>query len=255
MRSAFSLSLPPHSCSISYEESSNQTAPSVDQIDELQKIYRENVRLSSEEYKFLRQEPADIIKNLNILRALRAASESEPARPPPTPLTKVRGKQAKANGGGGGSGGIGFTSSKFDALDGAIDSPIASPALSVGGMLAARLKGAAGRSGSVASVRETRDKADARERDRERDREVKAEDGEGGRGVTAERAGKFFRGAEVAYKQAKMKEDGSQWIQCLIVNLTESGNKKRYVFRTAEGLPSLLASCWLSRFIFCLMSF
>ena len=177
------------------------------QIDELQKLYRDNVRLASEEFKLLREEPADIIKNLSILRALRAASEFEPVRAAPT--VKARGKQSKVG-------------PKIEAFEGSVDSPIASPAISVGAP-AARLKGSSGRSGSVASVRETREKAESKEK------EVKIEDGEGGKGATAERAGKFFRGAEVAYKQAKMKEDGSQWIQCLIMNITESGNKKRLV--------------------------
>lgn len=40
-------------------------------------------------------------------------------------------------------------------------------------------------------------------------------------------ANKFFVGAEVAYKLAKPKEDGSQWIQCNITSISEVGNIKR----------------------------
>ena len=62
---------------------------------------------------------------------------------------------------------------------------------------------------------------------------VKLEDGVGGaealKGLAGEKAGKFFIGAEVAYRQTKPKEDGSQWIQCNITNVTGDGNKKRCV--------------------------
>lgn len=62
---------------------------------------------------------------------------------------------------------------------------------------------------------------------------VKVEEGtEGSKGPAGERAGKFFVGAEVAYKQAKQKEDGSQWIQCIITSVQDIGNKKRYALIT-----------------------
>ena len=57
---------------------------------------------------------------------------------------------------------------------------------------------------------------------------VKVEEGsEGSKGPAGERAGKFFVGAEVAYKQVRPKEDGSQWIQCNITSISEVGGKKR----------------------------
>ena len=34
-------------------------------------------------------------------------------------------------------------------------------------------------------------------------------------------------GAEVAYKQTKVKEDDGQWIQCNIIRVLDVGNKKR----------------------------
>ncbi len=82
----------------------------------------------------------------------------------------------------------------------------------------AKLKGASSvRSGSVPStIKDVKEPI------------VKIEEGaEGNKGPFAEKAGKFVIGAEVAYKQAKMKEDGSQWIQCNIIAITETGNKKR----------------------------
>lgn len=59
---------------------------------------------------------------------------------------------------------------------------------------------------------------------------VKIEEGlEGSKGPAGERAGRFYVGAEVAYKQTRPREDGSQWIQCNITNISEVGGKKRYV--------------------------
>ena len=145
----------------------------------------------------LNEEPEDIIKNLSVLTALRTASAKESERP--LPSSKVR-KQKP---------------SKPD-LDGAADSPGPSP--SVATSSASRLKGTStARSGSVASVREEKVA-------------VKVEEGaEAAKGPSAERAGKFVIDAEVAYKQAKVREDGSQWIVCKILSITEVGNKKRYV--------------------------
>ena len=145
----------------------------------------------------LNEEPADLIKNLGILRALRTASEKEPVRS--TGPSKSRKPKPAAP--------------KIE-MDGAADSPGPSPSVS---NPAARLKGSSARSGSVVSTRDSKEIP------------IKMEDGgaEGTKGPSAERAGKFFVGALVAYKQAKMKEDGSQWIQCNIVAITEVGNKKR----------------------------
>jgi SAGA-associated factor 29 len=180
----------------------HNAAPSVKEIDELQGLYRENVRHAAEEHKMLREEPADLIKNLGILRALRTASENEPVRT--TAPSKSR--KPKAH--------------KIE-VDGAADSPGPSPGLSSGPSTnATRLKGSSARSGSVASTRESR-------ADNKSDKDVKMEDADGVKGTNVERASKLFRGVEVAYKQTKMKEDGSQWIQCTIVHVMEIGNKKR----------------------------
>ena len=99
-------------------------------------------------------------------------------------------------------------------MDGAVESPGPSP--NVATTPATKLKGSSVRSGSVPSTAGVKEGS------------AKLEEGtEGSKGPSAEKAGKFYVGAEVAYKQAKMKEDGSQWIQCNIINITEVGNKKR----------------------------
>ena len=157
----------------------------------------------------LNEEPADLIKNLGILRALRTASEKEPVRPTgPSKSRKPKGPAPKIE------------------MDGAADSPGPSPSVSSS---VSRLKGNSARSGSVVSTRDAKEAP------------IKLEDGgaEGIKGPSAERAGKFFVGAEVAYKQAKIKEDGSQWIQCSIVAITEVGNKKRYLHASLAPFRSL----------------
>ncbi|MCJ1254657.1 SAGA HAT/Core module component [Lignoscripta atroalba] len=177
-------------------------SPSLKEIDELGALTREGVKLAEEEQKMLNEEPADLIKNIEILKALRNATESEPPRnPAPSKARKPKAPKLE--------------------MDGAADSPGPSPSVSTS---ASRLKGSSVRSGSVASARDSKEAP------------VKIEEGgsEGTKGPFAERAGKFFVGAEVAYKQTKMKEDGSQWIQCIIIAITETGNKKRYEVQDPE---------------------
>lgn len=136
-----------------------------------------------------------MIKNLGILRALRAASVTEPRN---AQQSKPRTQKNKPK-----------------DMDGLAESP--GPSTNVA-TTAAKAKGSSVRSGSVPStlgVKET---------------SVKLEEGaEGTKGPSAEKAGKFYIGAVVAYKQAKMKDDGSQWIQCNIIAISEFGNKKRLV--------------------------
>lgn len=164
----------------------------------------EGIRLVEEEKKILREEPCDLMKNFELFRALRAASESEPPR---IPSNKARNLKNKPKG----------------DTDGAADSP--GPVF---------LKPSTGDStysetfreaepglpaGSASSLKEVKDPS------------VNAEEGsDSGRGL-AEKAGKLVVGAEVAYKQVKMKDDGSQWIQCIIKSINEVGNKKRLAFR------------------------
>ena len=143
-----------------------------------------------------------MIKNIEILAALRSASETEPTRPAhgvPKPRNPKRQKLE---------------------TDGAADSPAAPVILPSVVLPAARVKGngpTAVRSGSVPAVREVKQEP-----------VVKIEEGlEGSKGPAGERAGKFFAGAEVAYKQNRPREDGSQWIQCNITSISEVGGKKR----------------------------
>ena len=186
-------------------------APTILQIDELAALYREGVKLAEEEEKILKEEPNDVIKNIEILTALRSASETEPVRPAhaiPKPRNPKRQKLE---------------------TDGAADSP-AAPVMSPSVVLPAqRIKGTTTgpvRSGSVPVVREVKQEP-----------VVKIEEGlEGSKGPAGERAGKFFAGAEVAYKQAKPREDGSQWIQCNITHISEVGGKKRYECYTCPNV-------------------
>ena len=141
----------------------------------------------------LTEEPADVIRNVEILAALRRASESNVQRivPQPSKIRKPKGPRVDMD---------------------SMDSPAPSPGLAS----SARFKGSTARSGSAPSSRDGRDPI------------FNFEDSiDGAKGSSAERAGKFVVGAEVAYKQARPKEDGGQWIQCSITNVTEIANKKR----------------------------
>lgn len=150
--------------------------------------------MSEDEQKILNEEPNDVIKNVGILTALRTASEIEPPRN--SQPSKSRNPKRQ----------------KLD-MDGAADSPGPSPGVASS---TSRLKGSSVRSGSVPSNRDVKESS------------VKIEDiVEVSKGASTERMGKLVVGTEVAYKQVKMKDDGSQWIQCIIISVTDVGNKKR----------------------------
>lgn len=171
-------------------------APNIKEVDELNDLYRENNRLSEEEYKILNEEPSDVTRNLGILKALRTASEDGPARVNQPPKSRTHKRSGKPE------------------LDAAGESP--GPSVSVI-IPSARAKGTSSvRSGSVPLLKDTKDPP------------VKAEEGvEGLPGSLGDRMTKLIKGAEVAYKQAKAREDGSQWIQCTIIDISEVKNKKQ----------------------------
>ena len=145
-----------------------------------------------------------MIKNITILAALRTATENTEAgnRLAPQPTKQRNPKRQKID------------------TDGATESPsVPSPGSN---SAVNKLKGQnVMRSVSVPRQQQAAEVV------------VKLEDGVGGaealKGLAGEKAGKFFIGAEVAYRQTKPKEDGSQWIQCNITNVTGDGNKKRCV--------------------------
>lgn len=151
-----------------------------------------------EECRVLREEPCDLWKNFDLFRALRTASESEPRNPP---SVKVRYPKSKARG----------------DTDGASDSPgptYPKPLATDSSYPETKREvEPSPLGGSASSAKEVKEVL------------VKIEEGsEGGKGP----AEKFVVGAEVAYKQARAREDGSQWIQCIIKSITEVGNKKRF---------------------------
>lgn len=171
--------------------------PTLKQLDDLSQLYREGLRAAEEEQKILNEEPNDVIKNVGILQALRMASESEPPRLTQNPKPRNPKRQ------------------KLET-DGAADSPGPSPSAP---STTNKLKTQSVRSGSVPLLKEFKEAKEP---------VVKIEEGsEGSKGPAGEKAGKFNVGDEVAYKQTKMKEDGSQWILCNIKSITDLGNKKK----------------------------
>lgn len=147
---------------------------------------------SEEERAILRDEPADVIKNLEILIALRSASEADPqTRAGPTGKPRKRKTET--------------------------DTPVAdSPTTSIADKLN-RLKSSTHRSASVSS-------SQAREAV-----SVKSEDGGESTKITAaEKSGHLFVGAEVVFKHNK-KQQGveGEGIQCIIKSIAGEGHKKR----------------------------
>lgn len=166
------------------------------------------MKLAEEELKILNEEPNDVIKNVGILTALRTASEIEPRN-----ASQGKSRNPKRQ--------------KLDT-DGTVDSPGPSPSVPNS---ASKLKAEKVRSGSVPTIKEIKEVKEP---------VVKTEEGsEGVKGPSAEKAGKFFIGAEVAYKLATKPKEDPQWIQCEIINSDTVGNKKRYVLFKGVTYPAL----------------
>ncbi|KZF19626.1 hypothetical protein L228DRAFT_285573 [Xylona heveae TC161] len=190
------------------ERLAEQGTPTVAEIDSLQHLYREGLKLAEEEQKILKEEPNDVVKNISILTALRSASETDPPRSS-NPL-KPRNPKRRLE------------------TDGAGDSPGPSSGTSSAGQ---RFKGSNGRSTSVPFGREGREVT------------VKLEDGaETPKNPFAEKYGQLVVGADVAYKQSKAKGVEGDWIQCNISAVLGEGNKRRYEVQDAapedNGAPA-----------------
>lgn len=156
-------------------------------------------------------EPCDVIKNLELLTALRKASEAEAPPNRSSALSKSRKKRS-------------------DMESSATDSPGAS-----GVDKSSRSKGIVPRSASVSSTqaREGRSEGVA----------VKIEEGsEGTKGTVAERSGLLVVGAQVVFKHNKNKQGvEGEGIQCIIKNISGDGHKKRYVSLDAPTDCMLMA--------------
>ena len=167
--------------------------------DELDKWLRQSQKLSEEERSIMQEEPCDVIKNLELLTALRKASEAEAPSNRSAALSKSRKKRSEME-------------------SSATDSASAS-----GGDKSGRPKGAVPRSMSVSSnhTRDGRNDGIA----------VKVEEGsEGAKGTMAERSGLLGVGALVVFKHSKNKQGvEGEGIQCIIKNISGDGSKKKYV--------------------------
>ncbi|KAI9799765.1 MAG: hypothetical protein M1833_003884 [Piccolia ochrophora] len=180
--------------------------PTVREIDTLQELYREGLKLAEEEQKILNEDHNGAIQNLGLLTALRNATENEAPRVV-APL-KSRNPKRKLEG------------------DGTADSPAPSPSVLPP---TGRLKSVSGRSGSVPSVpKEVKDMA-LKVDDALSDRHV-----DGAKGTSAEKAGLLVKDAEVAYKQSKQKGVEGEWIQCIIISVSGEGKHKRYEVQDPE---------------------
>ncbi|KAJ5752669.1 hypothetical protein N7520_009586 [Penicillium odoratum] len=172
--------------------------PTMTEHDQLDTWLRQSQKLSEEERSIMMDEPCDVIKNLELLTALRKASEAEAPPNRSSALSKSRKKRS-------------------DMESSATDSPGAS-----GVDKSSRSKGTVPRSASVSSTqaREGRNDGVA----------VKIEEGsEGTKGTVAERSGLLVVGAQVVFKHNK-KQQGveGEGIQCIIKNISGDGHKKRW---------------------------
>lgn len=167
--------------------------------DQLDSWLRLSQKLSEDERAIMQDEPCDVIKNLELLTALRKASEAEAPQNRSASFNKSRKKR--------------------NELEGAVaDSPSAS-----GADKSARLK-AAPRSASVSSSTQ------AREGGRQENIMVKIEEApsEGTKGTAAERNGLLVVGAQVVFKHSKNKQGvEGEGIQCIIKAVSGEGPKKR----------------------------
>ncbi|CAL5871215.1 uncharacterized protein PFLUO_LOCUS5462 [Penicillium psychrofluorescens] len=175
--------------------------PSMTEHDQLDTWLRQSQKLSEEERSIMQDEPCDVIKNLELLTALRKASEAEAPINRSTSLSKSRKKRTDVEGS-------------------ATDSPSASGVEKVG-----RGKGNVPRSTSVSSTQARESRSDGVA--------VKIEEGtEGSKGTIAERSGQLVVGAQVVFKHNKNIEgDG---IQCIIKSIVGEGSKKRYDVQDPE---------------------
>lgn len=166
--------------------------------DQLDSWLRQSQKLSEDERSIMQDEPCDVIKNLELLTALRKASEAEAPPNRSNALSKSRKKRS-------------------DVESSTIDSPGAS------GADKGRSKGAAPRSTSVSSTQARDGRNDGIM--------VKIEEGsEGTKGTVAERSGLLVVGAQVVFKHNKNKQGvEGEGIQCIIKSISGDSHKKRYV--------------------------
>lgn len=162
-------------------------------------------KLCDEERAILKDEPHDVLKNLQLLTALRQASEAEAPGNRTASLSKSRKKKGEVDG----------SSTESPGPSGAVSDKVT------------RVKGAAPRSASVSSAqgREPRDSVT-----------VKIEEGsEGTKGTIAERSGQLVVGAEVVFKHSKNKQGiEGEGIQCIIKTISGEGHRKRYDVQDPE---------------------
>ncbi|KAI9846541.1 MAG: SAGA HAT/Core module component, partial [Sclerophora amabilis] len=190
------------------EKLSLDSAPPVVEIDILQDLYREGVKLAEEEQKILKEDPNGAIQNIGILSALRDASEIEL----PRSTANLKGRNTKR---------------KLDG-DSNAESPVPSPSVA-SSTTHSRLKGSSGRSGSVPSIPK-----EAKEMAVKMEEPSLSAGAEGVKGNMAEKAGLLIKGAEVAYKQSKQKGIEGEWIQCTIISVSGEGKQKRFEVQDPE---------------------
>lgn len=200
-----------------------ETVTDINQLDDL---YRQNLKLAEEETEILAT--SELINKMEILKALKSPEESQARN---SHATSGKGRNVKR----GIASGIPAASAAAVAAadgDGAAESPGPSPAETIMSDKLKRVKTGPGQRSASVGSQIARSLGDG----------SRGEEGGDGlnRGTNAEKAGQLTVGAEVVYKHNK-KQHGQQegeGIQCVIKNVSGDGIKKRLVVSLLLLLPS-----------------
>lgn len=190
-----------------------QIAPSVAQIDALQALYREGVKVAEEEQEILGAQPQGVLENLGLLSAMRAANEASRAI-----KLGPRDKGPKSR----------------MPSESNVDAP-ASPSVTAPAAYV-RVRKELSRSGSVPSAPK-----EAKEPPVKIEESLGSGNTEGGKTPLTDRFPQLHKGQEVAYKPNKNKTSEGDWIKCVIMEVIGGeGPKRKYVWSHASTMVLLI---------------
>ncbi|KAH0562479.1 hypothetical protein GP486_002836, partial [Trichoglossum hirsutum] len=200
---------------------------SLAELDALQALYRDGVKLAEQEQAILKDEPNRVIPNLGILTALRAASESDTTRAAPASSVPPKSRNPKR---------------KLDETPASNtmetptqpSNPLSTSVSTPGGHT--RLKATTGRSGSVPSVapKEAKDVPALKIEEPVSASTIESV-GTPSKIAGIEKSGASLKvGTEVAFRNNKHKGLDGEFIQCTVISVVGDGVKKRYEIQDPE---------------------
>jgi SAGA-associated factor 29 len=194
---------------------------SLAEMDALQALYRDGVKLAEQEQAILKDEPNSVIPNLGILTALRAASESDTTRAAPVSSASFKSRNPKRK--------VDDTPTN-SATETPIQpsNPLSTSVATPGGHT--RLKATTGRSTSVPSVAPKEAKeVPALKIEEPASTSAVESVGTPSKITGIEKSGASLKvGTEVAFRNNKHRGLDGEFIQCTIISVVGDGVKKRY---------------------------